>query len=466
MTWHLFLTWLSLWHSYVSLATGNYQNTPYLLFLPATTRPHASAPPASMSAAAAALCPRGPPHGVVPAAASPVSSGLPVDGAPAAQASLPPTTAGGRAVRGGRSDEAVALAGGRGAVVRAGGRGAAKAKAEWHGLGERAGWGARRLLLRALPPPRPRLLPCSGQSSAAVPLAAARADSVAAPSAQCGRSSAAPRAELGRGPRRALRATAPSPALHSLSCSSATRPAPTAPSRGGAAEARALAARWRLHGSGGSELASPSHSLSLLREQRRLSSMVAGDELLIRPPRSAGSSSQSSSTRCVGSTASSSSAPVRAAAPAMAAAARLRLAMAELCAPLRVARRRRRRRAGSGRRARPSPARGPSSQLRHAWRCAWPPPARGPASQLRRGPRPAREPAPPPARGGEEGEGPPWPRREERRVRAAPGAGDGGARSGTGERGCERRRRGRAPGEQGVRGGRQKREEWWWPTCL
>jgi len=61
MTWHLFLTWLSLWHSYVSLATGNYQNTPYLLFLPATTRPHASAPPASMSAAAAALCPRGPP---------------------------------------------------------------------------------------------------------------------------------------------------------------------------------------------------------------------------------------------------------------------------------------------------------------------------------------------------------------------------------------------------------------------
>ena len=119
MTWHLFLTWLSLWHSYVSLATGNYQNTPYLLFLPATTRPHASAPPASMSAAAAALCPRGPPHGVVPAAASPVSSGLPVDGAPAAQASLPPTAAGGRAVRGGRSDEAVALAGGRGAVVRA-----------------------------------------------------------------------------------------------------------------------------------------------------------------------------------------------------------------------------------------------------------------------------------------------------------------------------------------------------------
>ena len=212
MTWHLFLTWLSLWHSYVSLATGNYQNTPYLLFLPATTRPHASAPPASMSAAAAALCPRGPPHGVVPAAASPVSSDLPVDGAPAAQASLPPTAAGGRAVRGGRSDEAVALAGGRGAVVRAGGRGAAKAKAEWHGLGERAGWGARRLLLRALPPPRPRLLPCSGQSSAAVPLAAARADSVAAPSAQCGRSSAAPRAELGRGPRRALRATAPSPA--------------------------------------------------------------------------------------------------------------------------------------------------------------------------------------------------------------------------------------------------------------
>ena len=191
MTWHLFLTWLSLWHSYVSLATGNYQNTPYLLFLPATTRPHALAPPASMSAAAAALCPRGPPHGVVPAAASPVSSGLPVDGAPAAQASLPPTAAGGRAVRGGRSDEAVALAGGRGAVVRAGGRGAAKAKAEWHGLGERAGWGARRLLLRALPPPRPRLLPCSGQSSAAVPLAAARADSVAAPSAQCGRSSAA-----------------------------------------------------------------------------------------------------------------------------------------------------------------------------------------------------------------------------------------------------------------------------------
>ena len=237
MTWHLFLTWLSLWHSYVSLATGNYQNTPYLLFLPATTRPHASAPPASMSAAAAALCPRGPPHGVVPAAASPVSSGLPVDGAPAAQASLPPTAAGGRAVRGGRSDEAVALAGGRGAVVRAGGRGAAKAKAEWHGLGERAGWGARRLLLRARPPPRPRLLPCSGQSSAAVPLAAARADSVAAPSAQCGRSSAAPRAELGRGPRRALRATAPSPALHSLSCSSATRPAPTAPSRGGAVEA-------------------------------------------------------------------------------------------------------------------------------------------------------------------------------------------------------------------------------------
>ena len=379
MTWHLFLTWLSLWHSYVSLATGNYQNTPYLLFLPATTRPHASAPPASMSAAAAALCPRGPPHGVVPAAASPVSSGLPVDGA---QASLPPTAAGGRAVRGGRSDEAVALAGGRGAVVRAGGRGAAKAKAEWHGLGERAGWGARRLLLRALPPPLPRLLPCSGQSSAAVPLAAARADSVAAPSAQCGRSSAAPRAELGRGPRRALRATAPSPALHSLSCSSATRPAPTAPSRGGAAEARALAARWRLHGSGGSELASPSHSLSLLREQRRLSSMVAGDELLIRPPRSAGSSSQSSSTRCVGSTASSSSAPVRAAAPAMAAAARLRLAMAELCAPLRVARRRRRR-TGSGRRARPSPARGPSSQLRHAWRCAWPPSARGPASQRR-----------------------------------------------------------------------------------
>ncbi|KAG2637949.1 hypothetical protein PVAP13_2NG556203 [Panicum virgatum] len=369
MTWHLFLMWLSLWHSYVSLATGNYQNTPYLLFLPATTRPHASAPPASMSAAAAALCPREPPHGVVPAAAAPVSSGLPVDGAPAAQASLPPTAEGGRAVRGGRSDEAVALAGGRGAVVRAGGRGAAKAKAEWHGLGERAGWGARRLLLRALPPPRPRLLPCSGQSSAAVPLAAARADSVAAPSAQCGRSSAAPRAELGRGPRRALRATAPSPALHSLSCSSATRPAPTAPSRSGAAEARALAARWRLHGSGGSELASPSHSLSL--------------------------------------------------------------------------------------------------QLRHAGRCAWPPPARGPASQLRRGPRPAREPAPPPARGGEEGEGAPWPRREERRVRAAPGAGDGGARSGTGERGCEeRRRRGRAPGEQGVRGERQKREERWWPTCL
>ena len=158
--------------------------------------------------------------------------------------------------------------------------------------------------------------------------------------------------------------------------------------------------------------------------------------------------------------------PLRSSAPAMAAAARLRLAMLELCAPLRVARRRRRRRAGSGRRARPSPARGPSSQLRHAWRCAWPPPARGPASQLRRGPRPAREPAPPPARGGEEGEGPPWPRREERRVRAAPGAGDGGARSGTGERGCERRRRGRAPGEQGVRGERQKREERWWPTCL
>ena len=109
----------------------------------------------------------------------------------------------------------------------------------------------------------------------------------------------------------------------------------------------------------------------------------------------------------------------------------------------------------------------PWSPRAQARRCAWLPPARGPASQLRRGPRPAREPAPPPARGGEEGEGPPWPRREERRVRAAPGAGDGGARSGTGERGCEeRRRRGRAPGEQGVRGERQKREERWWPTCL
>ena len=156
----------------------------------------------------------------------------------------------------------------------------------------------------------------------------------------------------------------------------------------------------------------------------------------------------------------------RAFAPIMAAAVELRaplcLGMAELRAPLRVARRRRRW-AGSGRRARPSPRHGPTSQLRHAWPAA----ARGLASQLRCVPRPAREPAPPPARGGEDGEGPPWPRTEERRVRAAPGAGDGGARSGTGEWGCEeRRRRGRAPGEQGVRGERQKREERWWPTCL